>query len=58
MRFLPFVIYIHIYTGAQSEIFQGRGGFVELVHSDKLFTKTHKKDSAGKHFGAFSPRYS
>ena len=46
-------------SGAQPEIFQGRGGFVELGHSDKLFVKsTQKKGPAGKNFGVFSPRYS
>ena len=42
-------------TGAQPEIFQGRVGFVELGHFDKLFVK---KCPAGKTFEAFSPRYS
>ena len=46
-------------TGAQQEIFQGRGGFVELGHLDKHFVKnTRKKGAAGKNFGVFSPRYS
>ena len=46
-------------TGAQPEIFQGRGGFLELAQFDKLFVKnTRKKGSGGKNFGAFSPRYS
>ena len=45
-------------AGAQPENFQGRGGFVELEHFDKLFVKnTSKKGSAGKHFWGFSPRY-
>ena len=30
-------------TGAQPELFQGRGGFVELGHFDKLFVKNTKK---------------
>ena len=30
-------------SGAQPEIFQGRAGFVELGHFNKLFVKTHKK---------------
>ena len=29
-------------SGAQPEIFQGRGGFVELGHFDKLFVKNIK----------------
>ena len=46
-------------SGAQSEIFQGWGGFVELGQFDKLFVRdTRKKDPAGKNFGAFSHRYS
>ena len=46
------------HAGAQPEIFQGRGGFVELGHFDKHFVKnTRKKDPAGKNFGFFSPRY-
>ena len=45
-------------AGVQPESFQGRGGFVELKHFDKLFVKnTSKKGSAGKKFWAFSPRY-
>ena len=30
-------------SGAQPEIFQGRGGFVELGHFDKLFVKNTKR---------------
>ena len=46
-------------TGAQPEIFQDRGGFVELAQLDKLFVKNRrKKGPAGKNFGAFSPRHS
>ena len=42
----------------QPEVFQDRGGFVELGHFDKHFVKnTQKKDPAGKNFGVFSPRY-
>ena len=45
-------------TGAQPEIFQGRGGLVELGHFDKHFVKnTKKKGSAGKYLGVFSPIY-
>ena len=41
-------------SGAQSEIFQGWGGFVELGQFDKLSVKdTRKKGSAGKIFAAF-----
>ena len=35
-------------TGAQPEIFQGRGGFVKLGHFDKLFVKNQKKAPQGK----------
>ena len=42
----------------QKEIFQGREGFVELEHFDKHFVKSKKKETAGKTFGVFSPRYS
>ena len=42
-----------IYTGAQPEIFQGRGGFVDLGHLDKLFVKNTEKGTTGKNFGAF-----
>ena len=41
----------HSRSGAQSEIFQSRGGFVELGHFDKYFVKySRKKGSAGKNF--------
>ena len=50
--------YVTYNTGAQPEIFQGRGGFVELGHFDKLFVKNTKKSPAEKNFGAFSSRYS
>ena len=37
------------HAGAQPEIFQGRGGFVELGHFDKHFVKnTRKKARMGK----------
>ena len=37
--------------GAQQEIFQGRGGFVELGHFDNYFVKnTRKKGRAAKNF--------
>ena len=46
------------YAGAQPEIFQGRGGFVELAHFDKHFVRnTRQKGPAGKKFGVVSPRY-
>ena len=36
-------------TGGQPEIFQGRGGFVKLGHSDKHFIrKSRKKAPQGK----------
>ena len=34
----------------QPEIFQGRGGFVELGHFHKHFAKNARKDLVGKHF--------
>ena len=40
--------------GAQPELFQSSGGFLELVHLDKHFVKnTRKKISAGKIFELF-----
>ena len=46
-------------TGAQPEIFQGRGYFVKLGHFEKHFLKNvKKKGPAGKKFGFFLPRYS
>ena len=39
-------------TGAQTAVFQGKGGFVELGHLDK-HKMAHKKK-----VGLFSPRYS
>ena len=36
-------------SGTQPDIFQGRGGFVELGHFDKLFFKNTRKN-AGKIF--------
>ena len=45
-------------SGAQPEIFQGRGGLLGLGHFYKLFVKnTRKKGPAGKNLGAVSPRY-
>ena len=52
------VFEIETLSGAQPEIFQGRRGFVELGQLNKLFIKNTKKGSAGKNFGAFSPRHS
>ena len=49
----------HIYTGAQPEIFQGRGVLVKLGHFYKHFVKnTRKKGPTGKNLGVFSSRYS
>ena len=49
---------IHGKSGAQPEIFQGRGAFEELGHFDKLFVRnTRIKYPTGKNFGAFPPRY-
>ena len=45
------VIHINKSSGTQPDIFQGRGGFVELGHFDKLFVKNTKKR-------LLSPRYS
>ena len=46
--------YSRTYAGAQPEIFQGRGGFVESGHFDKHFDKnTRKERPAGKSFGIF-----
>ena len=42
------------FSGAQAEVFQRRGGFVELEHFHKLFVKnTRRKGSTGNNFGAF-----
>ena len=35
-------------TGSQSEIFQGRGGFVKLGHSDEISSKNPEKKPQGK----------
>ena len=41
--------YYMLLTGAQPEIFQGRGGLVKLGHFDKHFVKnSRKKGPAGK----------
>ena len=49
---LPYIRYQ--LTGAQPEMFQGRGGFVKLGHFDKYFIKkSRKKGSAGKNFVVF-----
>ena len=34
-------------TGAQPEIFKGKGGFAELGHFDKKKRNTRKKDLSG-----------
>ena len=48
-----------VISGAQPEIFQGRGGFVKLGHFDKYFiNNSRKKGSTGKNFTVFSPRCS
>ena len=48
-KFMPGGVSLHPFpTGAQPEIFQDRGGFVELGYFDKLFVKnTRKKGPAG-----------
>ena len=47
------------YSGAQSEIFSGKGDFLELEHFDKhFFKKSRKKGTAEKNFSVFHPRYS
>ena len=44
-----YVINYYMSPGAQSEIFQGRGGFAESGHFNKFFVKnTIKKIPAGK----------
>ena len=44
----------HPRSGAQSEIFQSMGGFVELGHFDKYFVKfSRKKGPPGKKFEVF-----
>ena len=43
-----------IYAGAEPEIFQGRGGFVDFGYFDKHFVKTQeKKGSTGNNFEFF-----
>ena len=44
---------LDINTGAQPELFQGRGGFVESGHLDKLFVKNTKKRPRRKIFWSF-----
>ena len=40
---------VEMCSGAQPEIFQGRGGFVKLRHFDKHFVKNSSKEGpAGK----------
>ena len=44
----------HPRSGAQSEIFQSMGGFVELGHFDKYFVKfSRKKGPPGKKIRSF-----
>ena len=44
-----------MFTGAQSEIFRDRGGFVKLRHFDKHFIrKSRKKEPQGKILEFFS----
>ena len=46
-------------SGAQPEIFQGKGGFVKLGHFDKYFVKNSRKiGPARKNFEVFPFRYS
>ena len=57
------VAYCHIKTlilktGALSEIFQSRGGFIKLWHFDKHFVRNKEKGPVGKNVGVFYPRYS
>ena len=41
-------------TGAQTDIFKGRGGFVEFGHFDKYFVKnSRKKSRTAKKLGFF-----
>ena len=45
-------------AGAQPEIFQSRGGFVKLGHSDyRVVKNSRKKDPAGKSFEVLTLRY-
>ena len=45
-------------TGALSEIFQSRGGFIKLGHFDKYFVRNKEKGPVGKNVGVFFPIYS
>ena len=50
-------IFGYVYTGAQSEILQGRGGLVGLGHLYKHFVKnTKRKAPTVKDMGFFPPR--
>ena len=58
-RLSPKIGYLQVIAranpGAQSEIFQGTGGFVELEHFGKLFAKkTKKRPRRGKFWSFFS----
>ena len=47
------------HVGAEPEIFQSRGDFVELGDYDEHFVKnTRNKGPSGKNLGVFSPKYS
>ena len=49
----------YTYTGAQPEMFQGRGDFVKLGDSDKRVVKNSRKNgTAGKNFEVFYLRCS
>ena len=41
------------HTGAQPEIFQGKGGFVKLRHFDKYFIKFEEKRTHREKFWSF-----
>ena len=49
-----FIQTTYIYASAQTEIFQGREGFMKLGHFDKNFLKTSRRKSpTGETFGGF-----
>ena len=59
LRLEQFLVVCYYQTGAQPEIFQGRGGLVEFGHFNKYFVKNaRKKKSRKERFLVFSPRYS
>ena len=56
LRLEQFLVVCYYQTGAQPEIFQGRGGLVEFGHFNKYFVKnTRKKSLARKDFCFFLP---